>query len=150
MEYSISNKGEKILTIKNKNITELTNTEDVEILCCRGCTSLTSIPNIEGLKKLRCDGCTSITSIPNIKGLQYLDCNDCPWIEPDQDRMNKLIKLQKWFYRYLLSIKINKFVSPFKEFWFSPDGPGYRAAIRRLNKRKLEEISTNESCKKKK
>ena len=71
MEFTISNRGEKILTIKNKNITELTNTEDVEILCCRGCTSLTSIPNIEGLKKLRCDGCTSITSIPNIKGLKY-------------------------------------------------------------------------------
>ena len=70
-------------------------------------------------------------------------------MEPGQERMDKLIKLQRWFDRYLLSIKIDKFIPLFREFWFSPDGPGCRAAIKRLNKRKLE-MGKNENCKKQK
>ena len=111
------------------------NIEGLIEIDCSDCTSLTSIPNIEGLEKLTCYGCTSLTSIPNIKGLES---KGCPWINPNQERMNKLIKLQRWFDRYLLSIKIDKFIPIFEIYWFSPEGPGGRSVIRRLNEMKLE------------
>tara|TARA_B100001093_G_C26835751_1_gene1018252 strand:- start:776 stop:1375 length:600 start_codon:yes stop_codon:yes gene_type:complete len=140
------------------SLTSIPNIKGLKVLVCYDCTSLISISNIKGLKEINCEGCTSLTYIPTIKGLESLFCKDCtlltympyiaslklmdnsgcPWIKPDQERKNKLIKLQKWWKIYLLRNKLNKFLPPFQEFWFSPDGPGYRAAIRRLY----------ESCKK--
>ena len=81
--------------------------------------------------------------------MEYIDCYGCPWIEPDQERIDKLIKLQRWFDRFLRRKSIEKIIPKVSEYWFSPDGPGCRAAIKRLNKRKLE-INLNESCKKQK
>ena len=169
-------KGIEVLIIENcTSLTSIPNIEGLKVLDCTNCTSLTSIPNILGLRELRCcdctsltsipnilgleeldcSGCTSLTSIANIEGLERLDCDRCTWINPDQTRIERLIRLQNWFKRYQLRIKINKFIPLFTEYWFSPDGPGGRFIIQRgkrnfnKNKRKLE-VGENESCKKQK
>ena len=45
MEY-ITDEGRTNLTISNKNITELPEIKNIEILDCQDCSSLNSIPNI--------------------------------------------------------------------------------------------------------
>ena len=58
---------------------------------------------------------------------------DCPWINPDQKKINNLIKLQKWFDRYLRGKSIERLMPLVDMYWYSPDGPGGKMAIKRLN-----------------
>ena len=115
------------------SLTSIPNIGGLNELHCQKCTSLTFIPNIEGLLELDCDGCRLLTSLPNFNNLRELDYFDCPWIEPDEERMDNLIKLQQWFDRYLRRKKLEKLIHLVNCYWFSPDGPGGKGAIRRLN-----------------
>lgn len=134
------------------SLTSISNFNGLKNLWFDGCTSLTSIPNIKGLKILNCDNCTSLASIPNIKGLENLNCSGCnlltsipninnlrcivwhcEWINPNEQKINNLIKLQKWFDRYIRRKSIEKLIPMVNNYWYSPDGPGGKKAIKRLN-----------------
>ena len=115
------------------SLTSIPNILGLEDLHCRNCTSLKFIPNIDCLLQLYCDGCTLLTSLPSIPYLKELECDDCPWIEPDEEKINNLIKLQNWFDRYLRRKSLEKLIPLVNNYWYSPDGPGGKSAIKRLN-----------------
>jgi hypothetical protein len=58
----------------------------------------------------------------------------CEWINPNEQKINNLIKLQKWFDRYIRRKSIEKLIPMVNNYWYSPDGPGGKKAIKRLNK----------------
>ena len=87
-------------------------------------TNITKIPHIKGLLELNCSF-TNITEIPDFyasktSGLNEDDaphiegCNiksrKCKWLNPPQDRLDKVIRLQKWF-RILYKEQEEKFNS---------------------------------------
>ena len=57
----------------------------------------------------------------------------CLWLQPSKKRINSLIKLQQWFDRYLRRKSIEKIIPLVGMYWYCPDGPGGRSAIKRLN-----------------
>ena len=142
-------KGLKILHCFNTNITEIPHIKGLKELMC-GNTKITEIQHIEGLKKLGCRS-TNITEIPHIEGLKYLDCSHtniteipniegckiyshkCKWLTPPQERLDKVIRLQKWFRRYLLSNKIINIIPEITKIYFIPGMKGYM-----LNKKKFD------------
>lgn len=122
------------------SLTSIPNIDGLKELWCYGCTSLISIPNIQGLKILYCRGCTSLTNIPKIQSLQEIYCNDCPWLNhlynPHFKKNISLLKqLQKWLHYNLLSKKIKRYLESerFTGWYYSPNGPGGKRAVKRLN-----------------
>ena len=51
-----------------------------------------------------------LTSIPDVRNLETLDCSNCPWIEPNEEQINKLVRLQQWFDRYLRRKRLEKLI----------------------------------------
>ena len=120
----------KILSCQNLNISSIPNLENLQKLDCTDCIFLKTIPHIVGLKKLYCNNCNIIsiphivglkileckncnllTSLPAIKDLRTLDDSNCPWINPEEEKINKLIILQKWFDRYLKRKKLDETIN---------------------------------------
>ena len=62
-----------------------------ELLCCR---NVTEIPLLPELKQLLCSN-TKITEIPKIPNC-YIKANNCVWLNPSAERINKLVRLQRW------------------------------------------------------
>ena len=85
---------------------------------------------MKGLNQLDCNNCLMLTFIPNSKKSSL---RDCPWINPDEQKISNLIKLQKWFDRYLRRKSIERLMPLVDMYWYSPDGPGGKKAIKRLN-----------------
>ena len=52
--------------------------------------------------------------------------------------MDNLIKLQQWFDRYLRRKSLESIIFDVSKYWYSPDGPGGKAAIKRLNQNKYK------------
>jgi len=74
----------------------LTNLIDLD---CRSCPNLTSIPELKNLTRLYCDNCPILTKIPK-NNFQEIYKFNCKWLEPDQKRINKLIKVQRKCKKY--------------------------------------------------
>jgi len=80
-------------------------------LNCFSCPLLKSIPNtrmvrmplassLTDLTYLFCRSCPLLTSIPN-NNYNYINTSSCKWLNPDKDKISKLIKVQRMCKKYL-------------------------------------------------
>ena len=122
--------GLQILNCSHTNITEIPNIKGLQRLYCNN-TNITEIPNIKGLEKLCCKN-TNITDVPYIEGC-YIWSYGCKWLNPPQYRLDKVIRLQKWFRRYSLLTKIINIIPEITKIYYAPKMKGYM-----LNKRKFD------------
>ena len=122
--------GLRELYCEYTNITEIPHIETLEMLNCDN-TNITKIPHIEGLINLWCSN-TNITEIPNIEGCMIFS-KECKWLNPPQERLDKVIRLQKWFRRYSLYMKLINIIPEITKIYFTPGMKGYM-----LNKRKFD------------
>ena len=83
----------RILDCSNTKIIEIPLLPKLERLYCSN-TKIIEIPLLPKLERLYCYN-TKITEIPNIPNC-YIVANNCVWLKPSADRINKLVKLQKW------------------------------------------------------
>ena len=81
------------LSCSNTKITEIPLLPKLRILYCFN-TKITEIPVFPKLKYLDCDN-TKIIALPKITNCD-IDANNCVWLNPLSDRINKLVRLQKW------------------------------------------------------
>ena len=122
--------GLRVLDCSYTNITEIPHIKELRVLSCEN-TNITEIPSIKGLQRVYCAN-TNITEIPNIEGCQIYASN-CKWLNPPQERLDKVIRLQKWFRRYLLYMKLTNLIPEIIKIYYAPKMKGYM-----LNKRKFD------------
>ena len=133
--------GLKSLVCDSTLITEIPIIHRLENLVCNN-TLITKIPIIEGLKKLDCRN-TQITEIPVIPELQDLNCsntliikipviedtfiysNNCYWLDISDDKLNKVIKLQKFFKKHLLIKHLLQIIPEIEEIYYTPGYKGF-------------------------
>ncbi len=90
---------------------------------------LTKIPYTSRglLKKLDCSFCYSLTDIPLNKGLKK-DCFGCKWINIKnmeyQDNIRKLIKLQNWFKKIIISKRLIRLIPHLIPLYYHPEAKG--------------------------
>jgi len=78
---------------------------------------------------LDCSHCPLLQSIPKeLVNLTELYCRNCPWLKNNNIDYNsniyKLLSLQKWFRRCLMSRKLKKLYKPILEIYFHPEYKG--------------------------
>ena len=81
------------LYCSNTKITEIPLLPKLKVLDCTD-TKITEIPLLPKLEILWCSN-TNITALPKITNC-YIEANNCVWVNPTDDRINKLIVIQKW------------------------------------------------------
>ncbi len=113
---------------------------NLEVLFCSHCPLIKEIPLFRRLKKLDCSNCRSLTNLPSrywsfvrTEKLQYekmdlFDCSECKWLNIQnkeyQNNIKKLIFLQKWIRRILLSKKIITLIPCIIPLYYHPDAKG--------------------------
>lgn len=120
-------------------------------LSCNANPRITEIPYIKGLQTLMCHSCDMLTYIPKIDNLRAtgypldeyvtdyetilknISAEGCPWLKPSEDRLNKLIKLQKWVKRLQLSKKLETIIPDIVKIYYTPGMKGYKLAESRFN-----------------
>src|SRR5437773_2058455 len=97
-------------------------------LYCSECPMLTEISIIPGLKKLECCWCPLLTEIPKIDGLKSLICYYCKWLRVENenfdDQLKKVIVLQRWFKKVLLSKNMVKLIPQLMPLYYHPESKG--------------------------
>ncbi len=102
---------------------------ELKKIYCSFCPKLTEIPYTSRslLKKLDCSFCNILTDIPLNKELK-IDCFGCKWIKKGniyyEDNIRKLIKLQKWYKKILLSNRLNKLIPQLIPLYYNPHAKG--------------------------
>jgi len=113
------------LTILNcsncKSLTSIPNLPSLTELDCSNCKSLTNVPNLSNLIRLYCSNCPLLKSVPkSLTSLTHLECFACPllttipnnnfryinksnckWLNPSNNRLNKLILIQRKCKKYI-------------------------------------------------
>ena len=77
----------------NTKITEIPLLPKLKYLDCYN-TNITEIPVLPKLKRLNCYN-TKITALPKIPNC-LIEANNCVWLNPSAERINKLVRLQRW------------------------------------------------------
>ena len=124
------------------SLTNIPKIDSLRILNCYYCDLLTTIPKMDSLQELHCYYCSSLTKIPKIDDLYYYyDWNicemdydtaivtlskiGCQWLKPSEEKLNKVITLQKYFKRYLLSNNLMNIISEISKAYYMPDNKGF-------------------------
>lgn len=109
----------------------LTNWEDfkMETILCYDCHSLTQIPYFPNLKELICHDCPLLTdiSIPMINRLLTFVHSGCDWLKCSHgfdQKIEKLVVLQKWFKKIYLSKRIIKLIKQLVPIYYHPKAKG--------------------------
>lgn len=112
--------------------------KNLKCLVCLDCDSLTKIPMIKGMETIRCVGCRLLTQIPQhsrkhsygVKTLYQVTVTDCHWSELSKekkemrDQIEKLVKLQKWYRRMMLSRRLTKLIPCLMPIYYHPQAKG--------------------------
>ncbi len=119
---------QKLECFRCPNLVTIPYIEGLQELNCSDCPSLTNIPIIEGLQQLICYDCRLLTNIPFIENLQMIVCYNCPWLNVKNtdfdNNIVKLVKLQQWIKRILLSKKLKKIIPQLVPLYYHPDAKG--------------------------
>lgn len=89
--------------------------------------------DLTGIKELDCSYCDSITEIPNIEGLQKLICFGCYWLNPSKEKLLKVLTLQKYFKRYLLSKHLMNIIDEVSKVYYMPGCKGFYLCEKEFN-----------------
>lgn len=119
-------------------IEKITELPLLETLICESCPKLFSVSNLPKLTFIECVECPMLV-ITNLPLLEDINCQHCNWVYYSP-RFRRNITLLKKLHQKLLWRKIGKYMNStrFNEWCYSPNGPGGKIAIKRLEEMKNE------------